>query len=485
MKIKSIMKNGHYRLSWMVIMLIAFCLVGCSDSDKEENNVPYDPSQPVEITGFTPEKGGRGQRMVIYGKNFGNDPGIINVLIGGKKALVIGAKSESIYCIVPPKAYKGTVEVEVGANENPGKATTEKKFNYLQQMLVSTLFGYKTDRDDQGYKMGKFYNPDGTPLAAGFKHDSYIKFDPIEKHHLYIGFQGNQLYRVDLKDSTFTRVSDGWETLRCLDFSPDGKYLFTAEERDQEAGRAVRVLKRGDKFVAKQVFTNYKKCTTVAVHPINGELYFNSSEKSQFYQIDYDKMQEFYANNTKTPGTYRNELFKIQDNDWVYRILIHPTGEYAYIMVVNKGCIMRVDYDDDLKRFNQPYIICGEAGKTADHTDGIGVSARLRRPWQGVFVKNEDYVAAGRKDIYDLYFTDKDSHSVRILTPNGVVSTFAGRGSPYLNNSASGFVDGEIRNEARFDNPSGIEYDESTKTFYVSDMGNRRLRTIAMEELED
>ena len=39
---------------------------------------PYDPSQPVEVTDFTPKSGGTKVRMIIYGSNFDIDTYIIS-----------------------------------------------------------------------------------------------------------------------------------------------------------------------------------------------------------------------------------------------------------------------------------------------------------------------------------------------------------------------------------------------------------------------
>jgi hypothetical protein len=66
---------------------------------------PFDPSQPVVISDFTPKEGGVGQRLILYGQNFGNDTALVRVFIGGKKAKVIGVKGEYIYCVVPQKAF--------------------------------------------------------------------------------------------------------------------------------------------------------------------------------------------------------------------------------------------------------------------------------------------------------------------------------------------------------------------------------------------
>ena len=70
------------------------------------------------------------------------------------------------------------------------------------------------------------------------------------------------------------------------------------------------------------------------------------------------------------------------------------------------------------------------------------------------------------------------------MTPEGIVSTYAGRGSrtQAADNNVWGTDNGDLREVARFRDPSGIAYDESKKMFYVLDTVGRSIRTIGMEE---
>ncbi len=61
---------------------------------------------------------------------------------------------------------------------------------------------------------------------------------------------------------------------------------------------------------------------------------------------------------------------------------------------------------------------------------------------------------------------------VHQITPEGVVSTFAGRPGKY------GYSDGPCATRS-FDRPMGIIYDRETGTFYVADQKNRRIRIIS------
>jgi sugar lactone lactonase YvrE len=108
----------------------------------------------------------------------------------------------------------------------------------------------------------------------------------------------------------------------------------------------------------------------------------------------------------------------------------------------------------------------------------------MNRPYQGVFVKNPEYVTEGRSDEYDFYFTDNQNHAIRKMTPEGIVSTFAGRGrsGQAADNNFWGTEDGDLREVARFRDPTGIAYDEESNTFYILDTVGRKIRTISMEK---
>lgn len=101
------------------VMLIVLC-ISCEDdkSKIDTPSQPYDPSKPVLVSDFLPKEGGAYQKMVIYGENFGNDSSLVNVTIGGKKAVIINVQSNNMYVFVPSGAFSGEVAVTVGSDNN-------------------------------------------------------------------------------------------------------------------------------------------------------------------------------------------------------------------------------------------------------------------------------------------------------------------------------------------------------------------------------
>jgi len=467
---------------YTLCLILAFASIsfyGCQSDNEEDTFPPFDSSKPVVVSGFTPESGGAGQRLVIYGNNFGTNPNIVRVFIGKKEATVISVNGESLYCLVPQQAFDGDIEVRIG-EDTETIAYSDTNFDYERKMVVSTVVGYRNDRGDEPWKDGKFKSDDQNEMASGFWEPSIMKFDPLNPKHLWMTFDfNNGLYLINFADSTVTKKRSDFDRPRSIDFTNDGQYMIIAEDRGGENDRATYRLSRDKDWQDREILTRYKQCNGAAVHPVNGEMYFNSYEKGQFFRFDLNK----YFNEGLGDKEYET-LFVVHDPEWEYKTFIHPSGNYAYIVVINQHYILRVDYNWEKKQFNQPYLVCGQL-KSSGYQDGVGSSVRLRNPYQGVFVKNDDYVEAGKTDEYDFYFTEQHNHDVRKLTPEGSVTTFAGRGSSSINPDPWGYVNGDLREEARFDQPTGIAYNEEERAFYIGDKSNHRIRKIALEKIDE
>ena len=98
-------------------------------------------------------------------------------------------------------------------------------------------------------------------------------------------------------------------------------------------------------------------------------------------------------------------------------------------------------------------------GNRIGSADGVGTAARFNNP-RGVATDNADNV----------YVADSNNHTIRKITPAGVVSTFAGTAG------ANGSADG-IGAAARFNYPGRMATD-SASNVYVVDSGNHTIRKI-------
>ncbi len=114
MKFKSITYTVGKFFCGACLMLVAGLVASCSDDDKIDVNTPYDPSQPVVITGFTPESGGYQEQIIVKGQNFGNDKSIVGLTIGGKKAVIVSVLADKLYAYIPASAFSKEEETPDG-----------------------------------------------------------------------------------------------------------------------------------------------------------------------------------------------------------------------------------------------------------------------------------------------------------------------------------------------------------------------------------
>lgn len=486
MKCKT-MKHAAIGFQWMMLLaFFAVCVSSCKD-DKDVAATPYDPNQPVEVTDFTPKSGGGKRKMIIYGSNFGTDPSIVSVKIGGKGALVVSVKGNNIYCMTPDQCFKGNIEVKVGEQT----IAIEEKYQYEPQMVVTDLCG---DVDELGQgnivEEGPFNN------CGKIEYSHWFSFDPKHSHILYLtqtGVDSRPLRVFDLKKKMiYTKKANGITRMTSITWTNEGDMVIACPQGGGNSNRSNIIFKRGSsdddqdfKDSNWEVLTRGNACNGSMILPQTGEIYFNHRASGLVYCYDYIK--NGFNNNPPVPGGAGLAdllAFSVPNSAVDFSFVPHPTGKYVYIIMHDSHYILRSNYDEEAKKLVTPYIVCGQSGQ-ADYKDLVGTMARINKPGQGVFVLNEEYKNAGKDDWYDFYFADTNNHCIRVLSPDGIVSTFAGRGSASTSANKWGKQNGEVRERARFKSPVALAYDEETKTFYVGDTGNFKIRKIAKEKESD
>jgi DNA-binding beta-propeller fold protein YncE len=144
--------------------------------------------------------------------------------------------------------------------------------------------------------------------------------------------------------------------------------------------------------------------------------------------------------------------------------LCHPAGvvvdtnDDLYVVDANLHVVRKVTFSIGEMKTIAGNSSCGGA-------DGIGVHASFCRP-RGIAIDAAN----------NLYVADTGNSTVRKITPEGAVSTIAGMAG------VSGYADGgrapDGTSTARFDEPTGIAFDNLTGDLYVADTQNATIRKI-------
>ena len=548
----------RFSIRTMLLGLLACSMMSCSDNLDIQivgiKGEPHDPSKPIEVTDYSPKEGSAGQKMVVYGKNFGTDPSIIKVAVGGAEAVVVSACGDAIYCLLPSKteanstpeflnpeeddevieeaqaddAVEGenadarTVWVAVGPQGNMKTAKAEAAFSYVKAWKVRTIAGEVNEKNEIVFLDGPFGN------CGNFANAENFCVDPVNPDLVWISGDnsspGTNVRLIDLKNKTVTTLfkDPSWlpdpKRVRWVDFTTDGEYnmliAFDSWSADVERP-GVAVLKRDWSKDGIEAFAEEAKNPFILVrsffvngvvsHPKSNSLFFNCYSTTGVYKFpDHTKYPELKGNpkgiyhlmEEEGRSAYQAQDCQLQysfgESGWEFVMHMHPTGKYMIGVHVNgTGFLSKAFYNEEEDIFVQPGAFVNSNGTMGlggahGYLDGVGLNARIANPREGCFVYNPEY--AGQEDEYDFYFTDSKNHCIRKVTPQGIVSTFAGRGTCNDawnvvgdDTSAKGYADGLAREEALFSTPQAITYNPATKEFYIGDGGNKRIRVIYEE----
>ncbi len=136
----------------------------------------------------------------------------------------------------------------------------------------------------------------------------------------------------------------------------------------------------------------------------------------------------------------------------------HPGG----LAVDGSGNVYVADSDNQtIRKITAGGVVTTLAGRAGSvgNSDGVAAGARFTLP-VGIAVDGNG----------NLYIGDEDGHTIRKLTPGGIVSTLAGSAG------SSGYQDG-IGSDVQFDGPDGVAVDAYGNVF-VADHSNNAIRKI-------
>ncbi len=431
---------------------------GTEIEGEDENESTYEPV-PFSLGEYNPTSGGKETELHLYGTGFGKDINNVTVTVNSTEAEVTEVDGYYIKAKVAAKSGTGAVKVRIGEEE----LTYDTPFTYNYGTTVSTWFGKKIeDQNEKKY---------GTLEEARLWKPMSIAFD--NKGTLYI-VQDKDNYDIAMvKDGKVSQFLNGLEYAKTckymfnIAFSKDYDYMYISNNYANEASDGSNIVSipwdnNGSKYDVSKLSVFWdrtditKDVRCVTVHPITGEIFaVHGGEESKIYR--FDKTQ----NKMVDTGT----ILPNKDGDAVRYlnsrcILFSKDGNTVYISGYNCGVIYKGDYNQTTGEFSNLNIWVGKYNE-AGWQEGKGTEAKLNQPFQ--------------MDIDDegnLYVAVQKAHRIAKITPDGVVTNYAGTGT-------SGTSDGTPE-EAQFNHPSGLQFGPDG-VLYVSDYWNHMIRKIETE----
>ncbi len=258
------------------------------------------------------------------------------------------------------------------------------------------------------------------------------------------------------------------------------KTLISSEQFGGPIKQIYRGVSDGKKDQSKQDFCSSGNGLEQSCTDSQGNLYVTDMNNRGIHKITSNGKMEFIPMSTRPLGitvTSDNTLI-IASHKALYRYtstdkhpkkweLNDPEGairfhSYQYLAIDAHDNVYVNDYRGQINKVTPDgtvSIVAGDRTRSnKSHENGIGKAARFSR-LVGIAIDK-----AG-----NLYVAERKSYVIRKVTPDGVVSNFAGTG-------VAGFKDGP-KGEAQFNSPKGMVFDNEGN-LYIADRLNFAIRKI-------
>jgi hypothetical protein len=447
----------------LFLAFFIFCLACKEDPVPYDTRTftPPDPNLPTKITSYFPDSGGIATKLILYGENFGSDTAYIKVTVNDKKAAVINSDGEAIYAITPRQAGTGSIKVFIGKEPNVKEFTYDNEFKYFFQSNVTTYAGIQVEGGDASEPV------DGNLSTATFRRPWSIACD---QEAIYVIDEGRgrdkngglrRIYQGEV--TTIVRNSSGpVQSPAGVVLSLDEDTLFLMNKiysaNDISTTVTIGSFLRVESYSSIRAYVREPKSNTkatgMAVHPISGDLFYYAGNGGTIYMHKPGTEESISMGTLSNVGDDNNERGK--------GLSFNNDGTILYLVADDRHCIFKADYDAATQTLSTPVLFAGQDGK-AGHQDGLGQTAQFNRPSQGTV------------DQYDnLFVADYDNHCIRKITPEGLVTTYAGIPKQ------AGYKDGEPETSL-FRNPQCVTFNKYDYGLYVADRYNHVIRKIMVE----
>ena len=431
------MKQIYLVHSIFILFLSAILLISCSKSSSDPGS-----KTSLTINSLSVTQGPYNTVVVITGTGFNSAIAEDKVFFNGKSATVSAASSTQLTVKVPLGAGTGNVTLTINGNNVTGPA-----FTYQLSATVSTLAGNNSVGSNNG-----------TGTAASFTEPLAIAVDA-----------NDNVYVADADDNLIRKVSPAGVVTTLAGSGHQGMANGTGTAASFNSPEGIAVDASGNVYVADNGNLLIRKITPtglVTTFAGNGKSApTDGIGTAASFEGTYGMTTDASGNIFVADGFI---IRKITQNGVVSTIKNNNTadifGELLGVAVDTKG-ILYVSNDEQsqsISEINTSGMVSLLAGSgTAAFANGKGAAASFNYP-NGLVVD-----ASG-----NVYVADTDNNLIRMITPDGVVSTLAGGAT-----SEFGNIDG-IGTAAGFNSPTGMAIDASG-ILYVAD--NSTIRKIVMQ----
>ena len=479
------------------------CLIAITVSldtcrEKEESDWPaHIPGQPIKLSNFDPLEGGRATQLMIRAENLGNDPKILEVYFGDRKAPVIGCNMGKALVVVPRLPSTGEYDVIVKIGDN--QVTYSEKFSYTVRAVVSTVCG-NPNSGNISFREGPFE-------TAVLRQPSYLTCDIYGNifgaHRSDQGAASSQFAGVFMvnEEEQYVRsltTVKGQPTMPTTDVT--GRIIIVPEngggdsntrgdyywEFDPEADWAAKersVFHPTPEEIMSGVKTDFVLNTlkqSMAICPLDGKIYYRSNKDGVLIRFDSRTREGEWARTLEEV-----EMGLIEDEEGNIQTVYGHQPMYFF-----KG------YDGDSFLVfdpDNPHMVYASY-RASNNSDHIIIWLNILTGEEGIFAGQRGVDFRGWRDgpveaakfnmprqmVLDmdgnLLIAEEGNHCIRkIDMKTRMVSTLVGIAGK------RGYQDGNP-DDALFDVPWGVCIDRRGEgTVYISDFGNRCIRKLTIE----
>ncbi|MGO3109944.1 MAG: IPT/TIG domain-containing protein [Sphingobacterium sp.] len=443
MKILFFYKSLHAKVIPIgVVMCCLMAFAGCSKETESDMSYP-EKSGSAQITQYTPISGGSSTELSLYGSNFETDIEKIKVTINDKEASVLSSNGRIITAKVSQNAGSGKVKLIIDGEEY----VYNHDFQYDFQTVVYTYLGSTKDDVDGTFEQAKLSGP------------RYLRW--TNDNALYIVEEGASssdnfaALRVAANNSVTTLLNAAkstlYERLRAFDFSTDQTVLYLTNDNNGAGTMGLgQMTKTGALYGDLTAVSGNGGLTAVATNPVTNETFVGTYSGGRISRLKADgSLEELFRVNTKNVN--------------IMDIIFSKDGQTMFISgAYNAHSIYRVPYSTADKSFGPVEVLAGPNANTTGNEIGTRDAARFNTPAQ------MDIDTEG-----NLYVADRKNHCIRKITPDGMVTTYAGVAG------TSGMQNGNALT-AKFYDPEGLKFGPDG-ALYVADTWNHIIRKIVVE----